>query len=75
MTTQDNGNWEEVVEELLERIEDLEGQLETYRERHRDAKSNFATMQRLREEVVALRANMSKSVLRRLDVQLGEEHD
>ena len=35
---------------LKDSIGKLKAELETYRERHRDAKSNFATIQRLREE-------------------------
>jgi len=41
-----------------ERIAKLEEELETYRERHRDTKSNYATMQRLREENNKLKADL-----------------
>ena len=41
---------EATTSDLLELIAQLEEELETDRERHRDAKSNFATMQRLRED-------------------------
>ena len=40
-------NFEQYQEQLIR----LEEQLEIYRERHRDAKSNYATIMRLREEL------------------------
>jgi len=42
----------------------LEDELETYRERHRDTKSNYATMQRLREENNKLRTELDKIAVR-----------
>ena len=46
--------------ELSHAYAQLEEELETHRERHRDAKSNFATIQRLRAELLAHKENEGK---------------
>jgi len=53
-----NDTYQEYLE-LIEQAKQLEAELETYRERHRDAKDNFATIQRLREENQRLREAIS----------------
>ena len=47
---EDASHYAEMLVEAHDVIAQLKEELETYRERHRDAKSNFAVIQRLRTE-------------------------